>query len=198
MPSRLPFTTRHAALDRVLFHPRMPKTTPVSEKRAAANRANSARSTGSLTPQGKARSAQNSRKRGFAASKFCAIRLEDLDEFAILHKSIGTYQPVNHQEQIAVERIGLFQQSLYRYATLEAGLATAAMNETMSPDGFPANMLTDTLSHGVRPLSTRIALSVSLSASSGSSAAPTPGSISSATTPKPSAFTAAPSKNSSA
>jgi hypothetical protein len=140
----------------------MPKTTPVSEKRAAANRANSARSTGPRTTQGKAHSAQNSRKHAFAASKSCAIRLEDLDEFAILHaKSIATYQPVNHQ-QIAVERIALARHSLYRCATLEAGVATAAMKETISPGGFPANML----------MSTGIALPASLSASSGSSNAP--------------------------
>jgi hypothetical protein len=128
----------------------MPKT-PVSEKRLAANRANAARSTGPRTAQGKASSAQNSRKHGFAASKFCAIRIEDLDEFAILHaKAIATYQPVNHQEQIAVERIALAQQSLYRCAALEAGLTTAAMNETISPDGLPANLLTDNMTHGVQ------------------------------------------------
>ena len=135
----------------MLFHPRMPKTTqPISAERLAANRANAARSTGPRTAEGKARSAQNSRKHGFAASKFCAVRLEDLDEFAILHaKAIATYQPVNDQEQIAVERIALAQQSLYRCATLEAGLTTAAMNETISPDGLPANMLTETMTQGI-------------------------------------------------
>jgi hypothetical protein len=133
----------------------MPKTTPVSEKRLAAGvpsgAANAARSTGPRTTQGKARSEQNSRKHGFAASKFCAIRFDDLDEFAILHaRAIATYQPVNHQGQIAVERIALVQQSLSRCATLEAGLTTAATNETISPDGFPANSLTDTMTHGIQ------------------------------------------------
>ena len=127
----------------------MPKTTqPISSKRLAANRANAGRSTGPRTHQGKARSTQNSRKHGFAASKFCAVRLEDFDEFAILHaKAIATYRPVNDQEQIAVERIAIAQQSLYRCAALEAGLTTSAMNETLSPD---ANLLTDTMTHGIQ------------------------------------------------
>jgi hypothetical protein len=126
----------------------MPKTTqPISAKRLAANRANAASSTGPRTDQGKARSAQNSRKHGFTASKFCAVRLEDLDEFAILRaKAIATYRPVNDQELIAVERIALTQQSLYRCAALEAGLTTSAMNETLSPD---ANLLTDVMSQSL-------------------------------------------------
>jgi hypothetical protein len=47
----------------------------VSEKQLAANRANAARSTGPRTPQGKARSAQNSRKHGFTASTFAIERI---------------------------------------------------------------------------------------------------------------------------
>jgi len=132
----------------MLFHCRMPTNPPLSEKRLAANRANAAHSTGPRTAEGKARSAQNSRKHGFAASKFCAVRLEDCNDFAILHaKAIATYQPVNDQEAIAVERIALTQQSLYRCAALEAGLTTAAINETLSPY---ANLLTDTMTGGIQ------------------------------------------------
>ncbi len=132
----------------MLFHSRMPKNTPISEKRLAANRANAAHSTGPRTGEGKARSAQNSRKHGFTASKFCAIRFEECSEFAILHaKAIATYQPVNDREAIAVERIALTQQSLYRCAALEAGLTTSALNETLSPH---ANLLTEMMTEGIQ------------------------------------------------
>src|ERR1035437_1343124 len=43
---------------------------PVSVNQLAANRANAAQSTGPRSPEGKARSALNSRKHGFTASTF--------------------------------------------------------------------------------------------------------------------------------
>src|SRR5579864_814594 len=43
---------------------------PISEEQLAANRANAAKSTGPRTPEGKARSARNSRAHGFTASTF--------------------------------------------------------------------------------------------------------------------------------
>jgi uncharacterized protein (DUF433 family) len=52
---------------------------PISEKQLA-NRANAVHSTGPRTPEGKARSAQNSRQHGFTASHFDVVRLEDLQE----------------------------------------------------------------------------------------------------------------------
>ncbi|MGA2268535.1 MAG: hypothetical protein ABSH44_08715, partial [Bryobacteraceae bacterium] len=57
---------------------------PVSDKQLAANRANATHSTGPRTPQGKARSALNSRKHGFAASGFAVLRIEDLHAVANL------------------------------------------------------------------------------------------------------------------
>ena len=56
---------------------------PVSPKRLAANHANAARSTGPRSAEGKARSAQNSRKHGFTASIFAVVRLEELDEVSL-------------------------------------------------------------------------------------------------------------------
>ena len=55
---------------------------PLPPKQLAANRANAAQSTGPRSPEGKARSAQNSRKHGFTASTFAVVRLEDIDEVA--------------------------------------------------------------------------------------------------------------------
>jgi hypothetical protein len=65
---------------------------PVSDKQLAANRANAAQSTGPRSPEGKARSALNSRKHGFTASTFAVVRLEDIDEVGKLREdAIAVY-----------------------------------------------------------------------------------------------------------
>ena len=128
-----------------------PPTKPVSAKRLAANRANAARSTGPRTPAGKARSAANSRKHGFAAACYSVVRLEELDNLSILRaEHIHCYQPVNALELLAVERIALAQQSLNRIYALEAGLHTAAMNETVTAEGRPTNLLSDDLTRDIQ------------------------------------------------
>jgi hypothetical protein len=90
----------------------MPRTKqPVSVKQLAANRANAAQSTGPRSPEGKARSALNSRKHGFTASTFAVVRLEEIDEVAKLREdAIAIYQPPNSQELFAIERIALAPQ----------------------------------------------------------------------------------------
>ena len=100
----------------------MPRTQkPVSPAQLAANRANAAHSTGPKTPDGKARSAHNAVKHGFTASTFAVVRLEDLQEIALLKSDLlSTYLPVNSQELIALERIALAQQSMFRAARLES------------------------------------------------------------------------------
>ena len=97
------------------------RTKPVSDAQFAANRANAARSTGPRSPEGKARSAQNSRKHGFTGSTFAVVRFEDLEEVAHLRDdAVAAYRPVNSQELFAVERIAIAQQGLLRVARLEA------------------------------------------------------------------------------
>ena len=114
----------------------------VSEKQLVANRANAAKSTGPRTLQGKLRSAQNSRKHGFAASTFAVVRLEDLDEVAHLRADlIAVYQPVNSQELFAIERIALAQQAILRAARLETGLFTTCLNEALDSDGNPVFLM---------------------------------------------------------
>ena len=109
---------------------------PVSPKQLAANRANAAHSTGPRTPEGKARSAQNSRKHGFTGSTFAVVRLEDLQEVDHLRADlIAVYQPVNSQELFAIERIALAQQSMLRIAHLESGLLTTCLNEALDTSG---------------------------------------------------------------
>ena len=113
-------------------------TKRITDKQLAANRANAAQSTGPRSPEGKARSAQNSRKHGFTASTFAVVRLEDLDEVARLREdAIAVYQPVNSQELFAVERIALAQQALLRVERLHIGMCTTCLNEAIDGNGRP-------------------------------------------------------------
>src|SRR5215831_582553 len=101
-----------------------------TEKQLAANRANASRSTGPRTPDGKARSSQNACKHGFASADFAVVRLEDVDDIAkLLEDLVSTWQPVNPQEQFALERMAVAQQALIRAARLESGLFTTCLNE---------------------------------------------------------------------
>jgi hypothetical protein len=91
------------------------------------------------------------RKHAFAASKFAVVRLEELDSLQKLRAdAIAFYQPVNSQELFAVERIALAQQSLLRCATLESGLFTLAMSETVAPDGLPLDLLSEHLTADIQ------------------------------------------------
>jgi hypothetical protein len=115
---------------------RTPKS--VSPERLAANRANAAHSSGPKTSEGKARSAKNSLKHGFTAAHFAVVRLEDLDEIDQLKADlIAVYQPVNSQELLALERMALAQQSMFRAARLESGLFTTCINETLDANERP-------------------------------------------------------------
>jgi hypothetical protein len=111
---------------------------PASPEQLAANRANAAHSSGPKTPEGKARSAQNSVKHGFTASTFVVVRLEDLQEIARLKSDlVSVYQPVNAQELFALERMALSQQAILRAARLESGLFTTSLNETLDTNDRP-------------------------------------------------------------
>ena len=123
---------------------------PVSPKQLAANRANASHSTGPRTPEGKARSAQNSRKHGFTASHFAVVRLEDLEEVDHLRADlIAIYQPANSQELFAIERIALAQQAILRIARLESGLLTSCLNDALDTSGqLFISMSQDLVGHG--------------------------------------------------
>src|SRR5438874_459204 len=99
---------------------------PTSDKQLAANRANSPKSTGPRTPEGKARSARNARTHGFTASALAVVRLEKLDEIARLKQDIvAVYQPVNSQELFALEQ-------MLRADRLESGLFTTCLQTALN------------------------------------------------------------------
>jgi hypothetical protein len=123
---------------------------PVSPKQLATNRANASHSTGPRTPEGKTRSAQNSRKHGFTATNFAVVRLEELEEVAHLRADLITiYRPANSQELFAIERIALAQQAMLRIARLESGLLTSCLNEALDTSGqLFISMCQDLVGHG--------------------------------------------------
>jgi hypothetical protein len=111
---------------------------PISEKRLAANRENAQRSTGPRTPEGRARSSRNAVKHGFRASSFAVVRLEDLDEVEKLKAdAVACYRPVNSQELVAVERIAMAQQQIFRGGRLDAGMFTSALNDVLDRTNNP-------------------------------------------------------------
>jgi hypothetical protein len=108
-----------------------PRQRTVSEKQLAANRANALKSTGPTSPDGRARSAQNSRKHGFTAAQFTLAGFEDPEELEALRDDLmAFYHPANPQQLYVVERIAMAQQQILRAARLEAGL----LSDSNAPD----------------------------------------------------------------
>ncbi|MGO9969954.1 MAG: hypothetical protein ACLPY2_22050 [Bryobacteraceae bacterium] len=105
---------------------------PISEARLAANRANAKKSTGPKTPAGKLRSAANASRHGFAGNNFAVVRLENPDDIDKLKADlVATYQPINSQEMLAIERAAMAQSSIFRSYRLESGIFTACLNESL-------------------------------------------------------------------
>jgi hypothetical protein len=85
---------------------------PISPKRLAANRANAARSTGPRTPQGKARSAANSRRHRFWSDRFAVVLLEEAAALANIRADLiacyllaeGFLCEVRRRYQVQAER----------------------------------------------------------------------------------------------
>jgi len=121
-----------------------------TSKRVAANRANARRSTGPKTPEGKARAAQNARKHRFNPDPFAIVRMEDRAQIAALvADAVATYQPINSQERLAVERIALAQHSMLRMYALEAGFFTNCFDQAMCGPKEPDVLQRSEISQGI-------------------------------------------------
>ena len=128
----------------------------VSPEQLAANRANAAKSTGPTSPEGKARSAQNARKHGFAAASYTAVGLEDAQDLANLtDDAVDFYQPGNSQEQFAVERIALAQLAVLRAARFEAAILSASLGQA-APDPVAPNPVAQRIAANSNALSLSI------------------------------------------
>jgi hypothetical protein len=112
--------------------PKRRKRKPASAHQIAVNRANAAKSTGPTSPEGKARSSQNSIKHGVCASRCTVVRLENPAEFEELRANlVHCYRPVNSQELEAIDCMARAQLSMRRAAQLEASLFTSALSESL-------------------------------------------------------------------
>jgi hypothetical protein len=121
-----------------------------SANRVAANQANSRKSTGPRTPEGKARSSQNARKHPFNPDPFAIVRIEDRAAISTLvADAIATYQPINSQERDAVERIALAKHSMRRMSVLEAGFFTNCLDQAMSGPADPFILNRSELANGI-------------------------------------------------
>jgi hypothetical protein len=113
---------------------------PVSQKQLAAYRANAAKSTGLRTPHGKARSAQNARKHGFAASTFAFERLA-LTHQALLGDTRLTLSPLVIQQGLCARGA----QPPCQGPRLETGLFTTCLDQVLDSSGNPALLMTKEL-----------------------------------------------------
>jgi hypothetical protein len=181
---------------------------PITPIQLAANRANAAKSIGSHSPEGNARSASNARSHGFTASNFAVVRIEDLHQVADLKTDLtAVYRPVNSQERFALERMALTQQAILRAARLESGLFTNCLNETLDANDSPFTPMSPDLA-GDGPTCRSTCRKISKSPAPRTATTPWPmvsivwpgratvGRCSCAIRPRPNATTAAPWRNS--
>ena len=100
---------------------------PVSERKAAANRANAQRSTGPRTPQGKARSSLNALRHGILAKAAFNVVIEGEErraEFeAIVAGLAQEYQPRTMTEHMMVQQLAGCYWKLAKVWTFETEAA---------------------------------------------------------------------------
>ena len=87
---------------------------------AIRNRANAAHSTGPVSPEGKARSAQNALKLGLSIQRHVILDDEDPAEFQALHSDLlRIYGPRTEREETAVQEIAHCQWAFRRFDVAE-------------------------------------------------------------------------------
>ena len=88
-------------------------------KQKAANRRNAKKSTGPVSPEGKARSAMNSLSHGLTSQVLFTRREQPAEFWAILSDFMEEFQPESPFEQTLVERMALAQWNGLRSNSLE-------------------------------------------------------------------------------
>jgi hypothetical protein len=102
-------------------------------RQIAANRANSQKSTGPVTDEGKAKSSLNRLSHGLT-SNATIVGTENPEEFkALLFDLMGEYEPATPTEQILVEKMALNQWLSLRGFRLQG---EAFLDQALTKDGF--------------------------------------------------------------
>jgi hypothetical protein len=106
----------------------------ISSGRAEASRRNGARSRGPMTPEGKARSAQNALKHGLRAEKHVVLPHEDAAEFAELEAAmIVELAPVGALQAVLARRVAVAAWRLARADRLEVELFAERAYDAAGP-----------------------------------------------------------------
>jgi len=104
-----------------------------SPAQITANRANAEHSTGPVTPQGKARVAQNALKHGLTA-KHLVIRDDQREEFETLQSSLAAeLDPQGAVEQVTFNEILHAAWNLHRFRILEAEASLGSLDDFTDP-----------------------------------------------------------------
>jgi hypothetical protein len=99
-----------------------------------ANRENAARSTGPVTPQGKATSAANATKHGLSAA-FSVLPHESLDEYNDMYNGyLAEFSPDGYHETFLVQQMIQARWRILRIQRLELRLLTDATQDHPDPD----------------------------------------------------------------
>ena len=129
-----------------------------SQKRIEANRRNAQQSTGPRTPQGKAKSAQNSTIHGLSRlhvnplAPGCFLKIEDENQFRILlDEYVATYNP-QHRDELDLLTEGVYakwrQQRLWMAETAQIEIAIA-QSETELRKALPMANANAHLANGI-------------------------------------------------
>jgi hypothetical protein len=95
-----------------------------SEDKLIANRENAKKSTGPVSPEGKARVAQNSLKHGLRARNAVLLMEENPKFQALLQDLLSEWNPANLTEEDLVEQLAVNKWKLARYEAVESQACT--------------------------------------------------------------------------
>src|SRR3954452_814099 len=99
------------------------------------SRLNGARSSGPITPEGKARSALNGTRHGLRGTTFALLPDEDLAAWqALLAGYLARLRPVDAAELACVQRLAACDWREARLLRLEAEMLSASRGDTGDPD----------------------------------------------------------------